>query len=445
MGLLALYELGETLKRIFGSNSRAIKTIAATAVIPIIAAACGSGGSSSGATSGSSSSSKAPSSISIGTLYASSGSFSVSSLAEYDGLKFWINQENKKGGAYIGAYKKRIPLKLVSYNDQSSTSTASTLYNQLITQNKVNILVADFGSVLTAPAVTIAQEHKMLLFDPSGSGASFFKPSDKYLVLTSLPTSAVWPDPLAKFILSKKITKVAIVYGSNDFDASQAKTLTSQLKAGGVTPVYNQAVPTSTSSYGSIIQAIAAKKPQAVLELGYDTNDIAFLQGIQSAGLKFPMVFTAFPGQLHHVLEQNVGEKGLAYTYSYGFPPQLSFNNVNIGLGTKAFVTAYQSANPSAPVNFLNVAGYNTGLAIEAALKNATSMNQLDLRNALVAQSGKLNTIEGNFKLDSTTGAQIGELLPVSQLVPNSAGTNTKIEIVYPTSKATAKAVYPAP
>lgn len=444
MGTLAPDKLGEILKSILDSKSRTLKTVAAAAIIPIIASACGSGGSAS-SSSTSPSSSKAPSSISIGTLYASSGSFSVSSLSEYNGLKFWINQENKKGGAYVGAYKKRIPLKLVSYNDQSSAATASTLYNQLITQNKVNILVADFGSVLTAPAVTIAQEHKMLLFDPSGSGASFFTPSNKYLVLTSLPTSAVWPDPLAKFILSKKISRVAIVYCSNDFDASQAQTLTSQLKAGGVTPVYDQAVPTSTSSYGSIIQSISAKHPQAVLELGYNTNDIAFLQGIQSEGVKFPMVFTAFPGQLHHVLEQNVGVKGLAYTYSYGFPPQLSFNNVNIGLGTKAFVAAYQSANPSGPVNFLNVAGYNTGLAIEAALKNASSMNQLDLRNSLFAQSGKLNTLEGNFKLDPATGAQLGELLPVSQLFPNSAGTNTKIEIVYPTSKATAQAKYPAP
>lgn len=422
------------------SRSR-LRAGAMVGAVSLLAAACGSAASSSGSGSAASS---APKQLTIGTLYATSGAYATSSMPEYNGLKFWISQENKKGGAFVKAYNKRIPLKLVSYNDQSSATTAATLYNQLITQNKVNIMVADFGSVLTAPAITIAQEHKMLLFDPSGSGASFFTPSNKYLVLTSLPTSAVWPAPLAKFISSEKISKVAIVYGSNDFDSSQAATVGKELKAQGVKLVYDQAVPSSTSSYGTIIKKISATNPQAVLEFGYSNNDIAFLQGLQSAGAKFPMVFTAFPGQLHHLLEQNVGAKGLSYTFSYGFPPNLVYNNVNIGMGTAAFVKTFQAVH-SGPVNFLDIAGYNAGLVIQAALKNATSFTQLGLRSALTSVSGSLNTIEGNFKIDPATGAEIGELLPVSQLVPNSAGTNTKIELVYPSATATAKAQYPAP
>ena len=43
------------------------------------------------------------------------------------------------------AFDKKIPLKLVAYDDQSNTATAATLYNQLITQDKVDILIADFG------------------------------------------------------------------------------------------------------------------------------------------------------------------------------------------------------------------------------------------------------------------------------------------------------------
>ncbi|WP_366525864.1 ABC transporter substrate-binding protein, partial [Ferrimicrobium sp.] len=113
-------------------------------------AACGSSSSSS-----TTSTSSAPSAITIGTTYAGSGTYATSSIPELDGLKFWMTQENKKGGVYVGAYKKRIPVKLVDYNDLSSASTAATLYNQLITQDKVNILVADFGSVLTAPAVSL--------------------------------------------------------------------------------------------------------------------------------------------------------------------------------------------------------------------------------------------------------------------------------------------------
>ncbi|MBN9114941.1 MAG: ABC transporter substrate-binding protein, partial [Pandoraea sp.] len=116
---------------------------------------------------------QAPAQISIGTLYASTGPFAVASQGQYEGLKFWADTVNKQGGVLVKAYGKKIPVKIVAYDDQSSTSTATTLYNQLITQDKVDILVADFGSVLTSVAVPLAAEHHMLLIDPTGSGANF--------------------------------------------------------------------------------------------------------------------------------------------------------------------------------------------------------------------------------------------------------------------------------
>ena len=116
----------------------------------------------------------APKEITVGTLYAGQGAFAVSSMPQYQGLQFWADQVNKDGGAMVKAYGRKIPVKIVAYNDNSTTATASTLYNQLITQDKVDILVSDFGSVLTSVAVPIARNNKMLLFDPTGTGASFF-------------------------------------------------------------------------------------------------------------------------------------------------------------------------------------------------------------------------------------------------------------------------------
>ena len=92
-----------------------------------------------------------PAEIKIGTLYASSGRYASISMPVHDGLKLWVDQKNAEGGVYVKAFDKKIPIKLVAYDDQSNTATASTLYNQLITQDKVDILVADSGSVLTAP------------------------------------------------------------------------------------------------------------------------------------------------------------------------------------------------------------------------------------------------------------------------------------------------------
>lgn len=416
---------------------RLLKPLVGLVTVATLVTACGS----TAATTPSKSS--APKELIIGTLYASSGSFATSSMPEYNGLRYWIKEENAKGGAFVAAYHKRIPLKLIAYNDQSSPATATTLYNQLVTQDKVNIFVSDFGSVLTAPAVAIAQEHHVLLFDQSGSGASFFTPNNPYIVLTGLPTSAVWPTPLTKFLLAKQIKKVAIVYGQNDFNASQEQTIVSGLAKAGIRPVYNQSIPTATTNYGSIITNIAATHPDAVLELGYPTNDIAFLQNLQASGKHFKMVFTIFPGQLQALLVKNVGQGALAYTYTYGVPPvNESFKNVNIGLSTSAFVTAFQKVYPGS-VSFLSVIGYNTGLVVQAALGHASSLSQLALRNAVAKVSGKLHTLDGTFAVNSK-GAQVGEFFPVSQLFP-SGTANINPKVVYPSSLATTTARYPAP
>ncbi len=425
------------------NGSRSALKALSVGVLALLVAACGSTTGSGSSATTVTGATNAPASITIGTAYSGSGAFAISSLAELNGLNFWISNENAKGGVYVGAYKKRIPIKLISYNDQSDPATAGVLYNQLITQDKVNILVSDFGSVLTAPAVSIAQAHQQLLFDQSGTGIPFFTANNPYIVLCNLPESSIWPGPLSQFLVAKHIDKVAIVYGTNDFDVSQAETLKQSLTAAGVNIVYYQGVPTTTTSYGTILTTIAAAKPSAVLELGYQPNDVAFLQALQSSGIHFPMAFTVFPGQLLALFQKDVGTAGLAYTYTYATNYFHNYTNVNEGMTSSAFLSAISKAYPGSD-NTLGLLGYNTGLVIQATLKNATDLSQIALRNALTKISGTLNTVDGNFKINAQ-GAQIGELLPLGQLVPNSNNTAVKLNVVYPTSQANASAVYPMP
>ncbi|MGA2763321.1 MAG: ABC transporter substrate-binding protein [Spirochaetia bacterium] len=384
----------------------------------------------------------APLEITVGTLYAGQGAFAVSSMPQYQGLQFWADQVNRNGGAMVKAYGRKVPVKIVAYNDNSTTATASTLYNQLITQNKVDILVSDFGSVLTSVAVPIARNNKMLLFDPTGTGASFFTADNPYLVLTSLPSSGIWPVSLAGFLLDRKISKIAVVYAANDFDQSQAETLKSKLAEGGVTPISYQSVATDTRDYGVILRNIAGQSPDAVIEFGYAPNDIAFLQGIQSGGYHFKMVFTVFSGQQFSIIDKAVGDAALQGTYTYPTPPLYGFNKVDYGLGMDEFVKAFEAEHNGTNVNFLHIAGYNAGLVIGKALETSASLKQEDLRAAVAGFSGKLNTLDGAFKIDTTTGAQVGELLPVAQF--QLSGGALKPVIVYPGDLANGREIYPA-
>ncbi|BDD90809.1 amino acid ABC transporter substrate-binding protein [Pandoraea sp. XJJ-1] len=385
---------------------------------------------------------QAPAQISIGTLYASTGPFAVASQGQYEGLKFWADTVNKQGGVLVKAYGKKIPVKIVAYDDQSSTSTATTLYNQLITQDKVDILVADFGSVLTSVAVPLAAEHHMLLIDPTGSGANFFTQKTDYLADVSIPSSTVWPVPLANFLLKQKIKRVAIVYGANDFDASQAETMKAELAKGGVTPVFYHSVPTTESNYNVLLHTAKAANPQALLEFGYAPNDIAFLRALSQSGLHFDMTFTIFPGQLLQLLTKNAGVDALAYTYTYPTPPLVKYDKVTYGMNTAQFVQAFQADQHKDPT-FLDSAGYNTGIVMEKMLGDAPTFAQPAFHQALMDMSGKTTTLLGPFQINAN-GAQLGQPFPVAQMVPDG-NKGLKFVVVYPDSHATGKPVYPAP
>jgi branched-chain amino acid transport system substrate-binding protein len=390
-----------------------------------------------------------PSEIKIGTLYASSGRFASISMPVYSAMQMWAEQKNAEGGVYVKAYDKKIPVKLVSYDDQSNTATASTLYNQLITQDKVDVLVADSGSVLTAPAVAIAHDHKMFLFDPSGTGASFFSKDNPYIALMADPVSTIWPKPVADFLTKDGpalgIKKIALLYATNEFTGTQANSVRKFIKESGapVEIVYDQGVPTETNNYTVIINNIRAKQPDAVIHLGYNVNDIAFLRNVNEVGAKFKWLFCIYAGLETELLEKNVGLKGLEHVFTYVPPSELDYP-VNFGMKMADFRAAWEKKHADGKVEFgFNaVAGYTTALVIEKALSVATSLDQMDIRKAVFSLSGNLKTLDGTFALDDT-GGQIGELTPLGQLERD--GDKLKFVAVYPHEVATGKPVYPRP
>ncbi|MBW4089541.1 MAG: ABC transporter substrate-binding protein [Proteobacteria bacterium] len=389
----------------------------------------------------------APAEIKIGTLYASSGPFASISMPVFDGIKLWVQQVNARGGVYVKPFHKKIPIKLVAYDDQSSTATAATLYNQLITQDHVNLLLSDSGSVLTSVAVPIAKEHKMFLFDVSGTGGTFFTKDNPYIGLMAIPVSTIWPKAISDFLddvgVKHGIKTVAILYATNDFTGTQASALKGFLeKDGKVKIVYDQGVPTSTSNYTVLINNIAATKPDAVAELGFPGNDIAFLRNLQDSGEKFRFVFTIYGGAEMDEVLKNAGAAAMKDTFSY-VPSALYQYKVNFGPTLPQYHAAWEKAYPKgAGVEWGSnaVYGYMTGLVIQRALATTSGMSQLDLHHAVFALSGKLKTLDGPFELNGE-GAQVGELTPIGQLQPNAKG-GLDLVSVYPPQFAHGKAVF---
>ncbi len=330
---------------------------------------------------------EAPKEIKLGTLYASAGRFASISMPVHYGLKLWIEQKNAEGGVFVKAFNKKIPITLIAYDDQSNTATAATLFNQLITQDKVDLLVSDSGSVLTSVGVPIARDNKMFLFDQTGTGAAFFTPDNPYIALMSDPVSSVWPKPLADFIThdgkNLGIKRVAMLYSTNDFTGTQANAVRKFIKEAGtdVEFVYDQGIPTDTTNYAVLINNIRATNPDAVIHLGYPPNDIAFIHSLEDGGVKFKFLFCIYPGLETELLEKNLGVKPLNYIFTYVTSSEIEYHP-NFGMPLKEYKELWNKkyAGGNVEFGFNSVAGYNTGLVIEKALSVAESLEQLEIQ-----------------------------------------------------------------
>ena len=208
----------------------------------------------------------------------------------------------------------------MSYDDQSSPSLAGNLTNQLITRDKVDILLSDSTSVMTAASVPVARDHQMLLWDVTGSSPNFFSPDNKYIVLLALAATDRYPKSVADFVKTMPklgITTLAILYTTADYTAFQAAAARKAAEATpGLKIVFDRGVPGNTTDYTLLVNNVAAAQPDAVLEYGYPANEIAFLHALQDNGTKFKFLFTGYGLTEMSLMQTNGVSDQLKYTYA---------------------------------------------------------------------------------------------------------------------------------
>ena len=396
---------------------------------------------------------EAPAEIKIGALYAGSGQLASASVPLHAALEWWADGINRGVGVLVKGFGKKIPVRLVSYDDQSSPSLAANLTNQLITQDKVDILLSDSTSVMTASSVPVARDHQQLLFDITGSSPNFFTPDNKYIVLLGLAATDRYPKTIADFVGQMPklgIKSVALLYNTADYTAFQAAAVRKAVEANkALTLVFDRGVPANTTDYTLLVNNVSAAKPDALLEFGYPANEIAFLHAMQDNGNKFKFLFTGYGLTELPLMKTNGVSDQLAYSYALASPAVYEFK-VDYGLDLDHFKEAFEHwvtsrKLPGVEFGYNALAGYQAGLVIERTLAAAESLDQLELRRAVFTLSGAMTTLAGPFVL-APDGSQSGEILPLGQMVPGKELVGEyKLNIVWPEELATAKPVYPAP
>jgi branched-chain amino acid transport system substrate-binding protein len=108
-----------------------------------------------------------------------------------------VKEINDAGGIMIKAYGKKIPIKLIIYDDKSDNTTSVQLYEKLVTEDKVNALLGGYGTPLITAHTIVAEKYRVPYVN--GGGQQGHLPAwDEYVfcIISSIENcrSRLWMD-----------------------------------------------------------------------------------------------------------------------------------------------------------------------------------------------------------------------------------------------------------
>jgi len=310
-------------------------------------------------------------------------------------------EEINAGGGVLGR-----PLAIVSRDDNGNPGDAVRVAEELITREKVVMLMGTFPSNVGLAVADLAQQRKVLFLAAEPlTDKIVWEAGNRYTfrlrASTYMQTAMLAPEA-AK--LGKK--RWAIVYPNYEYGQSATAAFKKQMMAlqqGGIEFV-ELAVPLGKIDAGSVAQALADAKPDAIFSSLFGPDLARFVREGQLRGLfRDRPVFNLLGGEPEYLDplkdEAPVGWWVTGYPwYAIDTPEH------------KRFVDAYQARYKDYP-RLGSVVGYSTVKAAAAALRRAGSTDTEKLVTAMRGLAfdtpfGKLNFRAQDHQ--STMGAYVG-------------------------------------
>jgi branched-chain amino acid transport system substrate-binding protein len=357
--------------------------------------------------------------IVVGTSVALTGKYARTGQEQLQGFQMWVDEANARGGL-LGQ-----KVKLVHYDDESKPETGAKLYEKLITDDKVDLLIGPYSSDVTMAASTVAEKHAFPMVSSGASASEIWERGFKNTF--GLYTLAeTYMDQILEFGKSKGLKKVALIYENTAFPRGVASGVKTKAKQLGMKIVFEEEYGKASTDFSSMIIKIKSKKPDMVIGGSYLPDSTAFMRQAKENRL-YAKVFAFAVGPGLPDFGQNLGLDAEGVMGNTQWEPTLKLP------GVKEFAEKYNQKYGHEP-GYHAGGGYGAGQVLEAAVKKAGSTDRDKVRAALFALDNV--TTFGRFKVDAT-GRQIGKPGYTVQWIDGVR------HVILPVEAATAKTVYP--
>jgi branched-chain amino acid transport system substrate-binding protein len=218
--------------------------------------------------------------IKIGMSMPQTGSLGAGGKAALLALQMWVEDVNKKGGL-LGR-----KVEFIAYDDQTNPALTPSIYTKLLDVDKVDILIAPYGTVPTAPIMPLVKQRGLLLMGNFSFQVNKTVRHDMWFNNSPWNDAHSWSDGF--FGAADKIggaKTIAFLAADQEFAQNLANGARQIAKAKDIKTVYEQNYPPTTVDFSSMIRAIRAAKPDLVFVMSYPNDSVAIVRAVNEIGV----------------------------------------------------------------------------------------------------------------------------------------------------------------
>ena len=375
--------------------------------------------------------------IVLGAAVSLTGKYSTNGKNTQDGYNLAVKTINDKGGVKVG--NKHYDLKVIYYDDESTSARGAQLAERLISQDHVNFVLGPYSSALTKAIAPITEKYKIPMVEGNGADRSLFTQGYKYMFAV-LNTSdyylrsavTILADEAKKAGRDPKSLKIAIAIENDNFSQDVRDGIEEDAKKYGMKVVIDDKLPADLNDMSATLTKVKALKPDALMISGHEKGAVLGIRQVAAEKVYVPML------ALTHCDSAEITEKfGKDADYAFcgsQWDVSMTYTDRWFGNSQKYAAMFKQAFNYDPPYQ---AAESTASVEVFAdAIERAGSLDKDKVRDALAKTD--MMTFFGPVKFDAT-GKNIAKSMVMYQV------QHEKYMVVAPAKWATAKPIYPAP
>jgi len=334
--------------------------------------------------------------IKIGMSMPQTGALGGGGKAALIALQMWVEDVNAKGGL-LGR-----KVQFISYDDQTNPSLVPGIYTKLLDVDKVDLLIAPYGTNVTAPIMPLVKQRNKLLMGNFSFDVNAQIKHDKWFNNAPWGSGALaWSAPFIETGEKLGAKSIAIMAADAEFAQNLCTGARAIVKAKGLQLVYDQNYPPNSVDFSSIIRAVRAAKPDLVFICSYPAESAAIVRAVNELGVgpTVKMIGGGMVGLQFAPIMEALGPMLNGFVNYNSWVPEKTMANPAV----TAFLQRYSvraKAEKVDPLGFyLPPFNYAIGQMLEQAITATKSISDAAIADYI--RKNEMKTIVGNIRYDA--------------------------------------------